>query len=224
MGLSDGLPSGVINLLKYEDDCRRGSTPRLDSGGAVGEIEMSLERDLRVEQVAHLDLSFFTTAPSGALVGAVLARMRREGHGCALITEGSRLVGIFTERDALLKVIDRPETWTGPIDTVMTCEPNTVQPTDSVAAALHLMNRGHYRNVPVVAADGNIVGNLTHYAILKFFSDRFQPEIYNLPPDPEVPTYRGKKSWISMGLAAIGVTLVAFASVMLGDGAKETSR
>ena len=52
------------------------------------------------------------------LVGAVLARMRREGHGCALITEGSRLVGIFTERDALLKVIDRPETWTGPIDTV----------------------------------------------------------------------------------------------------------
>ena len=146
---------------------------------------MSLERDLQVEQVAHLDLSFFTTVPSGAPVGTVLERMRREGQGCALVTDRGRLAGIFTERDALLKVIDRPDTWTAAIDTVMTREPNTVQPTDSVAAALRLMNRGHYRNVPVVCADGSIVGNLTHYAILKFFSDRFQQEIYNLPPDPD---------------------------------------
>jgi len=146
---------------------------------------MSLERDLQVEQVAHLDLSFFTSVPAGAPVGAVLEQMRREGHGCALITDRGRLVGIFTERDALLKVVDRPETWSASIDSVMTREPNTVQPTDSVAAALRLMNRGHYRNVPVVAAEGNIVGNLTHYAILKFFSDRFQQEIYNLPPDPD---------------------------------------
>jgi len=146
---------------------------------------MSLERDLQVEQVAHLDLSFFTTVPSGAPVGAVLERMRSEGHGCALVTDRGRLAGIFTERDALQKVVDRPDAWKAPIDTVMTREPSTVQPTDSVAAALRLMNRGHYRNVPVVAADGNIVGNLTHYAILKFFSDRFQQEIYNLPPDPD---------------------------------------
>ena len=182
---SDGLPSGVINLLKYEDDCRWGRMPPTDGIEVDGEIEMSLERDLRVEQVAHLDLSFFTVAPSGALVGAVLEQMRRAGHGCALITEGDRLVGIFTERDVLLKVIDRAETWASPVGAVMTREPHTVQPTDSVAVALRLMNRGHYRNVPVVAADGKIVGNLTHYAILKFFSDRFQQEIYNLPPEPD---------------------------------------
>ena len=50
-----------------------------------------------------------------------------------------------------------------------------------------------------------------------------KPEVYNLPPDPEVPTHRGNKSWISAGLAAAGVTLVAFASVMLGDRSKEHS-
>jgi predicted transcriptional regulator len=148
-------------------------------------IEMSLERDLQVEQVAHLDLSFFTRVPSDTRVDAVIEQMRREGQGCALVTGRGRLIGIFTERDVLRKVIDRPDTWLATIDTVMTPEPNTVLPTDSVGAALRLMNRGHYRNVPVVSADGNIVGNLTHYAILKFFSDRFQQEIYNLPPDPD---------------------------------------
>jgi signal-transduction protein with cAMP-binding, CBS, and nucleotidyltransferase domain len=146
---------------------------------------MSLEQDLQIERVAHLDLSFFTTVPAGTSVGAVLDQMRRAGQGCALITDRDRLVGIFTERDALLKVIDRRDTWSAAIESVMTRAPSTVQPTDSVAAGLRLMNRGHYRNVPVVSADGKIVGNLTHYAILKFFSDRFQQEIYNLPPDPD---------------------------------------
>jgi signal-transduction protein with cAMP-binding, CBS, and nucleotidyltransferase domain len=149
---------------------------------------MSLERNLRAERVAYLDLSFYVAADSGAPVREVVERMRREGQGCALITENGRLVGIFTERDVLLKIVDRPETWEGPIQAVMTRHPDTIRPTEPVAAALRLMNRGHYRNVPVVEADGAIVGNLTHYAILGFFSDRFQQEIYNLPPDPaQVP-------------------------------------
>src|SRR5690349_18605169 len=101
---------------------------------------MSLERDLRAEQVAHLDLSVFTTAEHGASVGEVLERMRRGGHGCALITRNGRLVGIFTERDVLMKVIDRPESWQSRIDAVMTPSPDTVGPTDPVAAALQFMN------------------------------------------------------------------------------------
>ncbi|HEX3682031.1 MAG TPA: 4Fe-4S dicluster domain-containing protein [Bryobacteraceae bacterium] len=54
-----------------------------------------------------------------------------------------------------------------------------------------------------------------------FFLLLDKPEVYNLPPRPEVPTHKGKKSWISAGLAAIGVTALAFASVMLGNGARE---
>lgn len=146
---------------------------------------MSLERDLRAEQVAYLDLTSFVAAESGAPVRAVLDKMRQEGQGCALIALRGRLVGIFTERDVLCKVIDQPQSWEGPVSAVMTPSPDTVRPTEPVAAALRLMNRGHYRNVPVVEADGAIVGNLTHYAILGFFSDRFQQEIYNLPPDPD---------------------------------------
>jgi CBS domain-containing protein len=146
---------------------------------------MSLERDLRAELVAHLDLSVYTAAESGETVRSVLERMRRAGHGCALVCRLHRLIGIFTERDALMKVVDRPELWDGPVDAVMTAGPDTVRPEDPVAAALRFMNRGHYRNVPVVDAEDHVVGNLTHYAILGFFSDRFQQEIYNLPPDPD---------------------------------------
>ncbi len=48
-----------------------------------------------------------------------------------------------------------------------------------------------------------------------------KPEVYNLPPAPEVPTHKGNKSWLSAGLAAVGVTALALASAMLGNTGKE---
>ena len=47
-----------------------------------------------------------------------------------------------------------------------------------------------------------------------------KPEVYNLPSDPEVPTLKGKKSWISVGLTALGVTAMALGSVFLGSRAE----
>ena len=48
-----------------------------------------------------------------------------------------------------------------------------------------------------------------------------KPEVYNLPPAPEVPTHKGNKSWLSAGLAAVGVTALALASAMLGNASRE---
>ena len=48
-----------------------------------------------------------------------------------------------------------------------------------------------------------------------------KPEVYNLPPNPEVPTHKGNRSWVSAGWAALGVTAVALASALLGKSAGE---
>jgi formate dehydrogenase iron-sulfur subunit len=54
-----------------------------------------------------------------------------------------------------------------------------------------------------------------------FFLLLDKPEVYNLPPNPEVPTHKGKKSWMITGLGAIGLATAAVASVMLGNSAGE---
>ena len=43
-----------------------------------------------------------------------------------------------------------------------------------------------------------------------------RPEVYNLPPDPEVPTRRAKDSWSFAFGAAAGVAALAWAAVMMG--------
>ena len=41
-----------------------------------------------------------------------------------------------------------------------------------------------------------------------------RPEKYNLPPDPVVPTRRAKRSWLSMGAAAIGLAALTLAALV----------
>ena len=148
---------------------------------------MGLGQDLQTEKISHLDLSDFAVVRSQVGLSEVLDVMRRERTSAVLIEDGNgKLAGIFTERDVLTKVVDAPSTWNQPVDALMTTEPETVSPDDPVGKALRLMNVGHYRHVPVLDNEGSIVGNVTHRILIRFLTDRFPREIYNLPPDPEM--------------------------------------
>jgi len=146
---------------------------------------MSLKEELQTEQVSHLNLTKFTQMESGTVTRAVLDKMRQEKSRVCLVTADGRLVGIFTERDVLRKVVTAPETLDGPIDDVMTPDPMTVTPQTQAADALWLMDDHHFRNLPVVSQDGAIVGNMTHAAIINYLGARYPVELLNLPPDPD---------------------------------------
>lgn len=146
---------------------------------------MTLEQDLQSEQVVHLDLAEYTVVESDMSVREVVQKMRADDRNCALVVENDKLVGIFTDRDVLRKVVDAPDTWERPIRELMTSAPKTVAPNASVREALDLMYTGHFRNVPAVDEAGRVVGNVTHYSVICFLADHFPEEIYNLPPDPE---------------------------------------
>jgi CBS domain-containing protein len=149
---------------------------------------MSLEQDLQQELVIHLNLNNFTSVESETSIRATIAKMRAEDQHCAIVLDEGTLVGIFTDRDILRKVVDLPETWDRPIKEVMTRSPITVNCNEPADAALDLMDRKHFRNVPVLDDDGKVIGNLTHYAIIKYLADRFPESVYNLPPEPDQVT------------------------------------
>ena len=148
---------------------------------------MALGQDLQTEKISHLDLSDFALVRSQSTLAEALEAMRREPTSCVLVEDGrGKLAGIFTERDVLVKVVDAPSLWGLPVDGFMTVEPETVLPDDPVEKALRMMNAGHYRHVPVLDEEGKIVGTVTHSILIRFLTDRFPREIYNLPPDPQL--------------------------------------
>ena len=89
------------------------------------------------------------TIEGGVPVRDAIQRMRRDSIDCLLVLEDGSLVGIFTDRDALLKVGTREDDGR-PIRDVMTRDPVVLRREDPVAVAIHKMAVGEFRHVPIV--------------------------------------------------------------------------
>ncbi len=85
--------------------------------------------------------------------------MMGPGVGALLIVDDhQKLVGILTERDLLTKVVGYHAEYVHlPVEQFMTPDPEAVAVTDNLAFALHKMDIGGYRHLPVVK-DGKPVG------------------------------------------------------------------
>ena len=93
----------------------------------------------------------FITAPSTTTVHDAARLMQQHKIGALMVRDKGRLVGIFTERDALYRVTAAkcdPET--AVLADVMTPHPQTIGPDKRLGHALHMMYEGGFRNVPVV--------------------------------------------------------------------------
>jgi CBS domain-containing protein len=96
--------------------------------------------------------------PGSMTVREAARLMKTRHYGAVLVTEGDELRGIFTERDAVFRVIAAgrdPET-TQLVD-VMTKEPTTITPDKTFGHAMLIMHEGGFRHVPVID-DGKLVG------------------------------------------------------------------
>ena len=75
-----------------------------------------------------------------------------------LAVDGDELLGVFTERDALLKLnVDYAELKDHPVSEYMTKQPRTLAADDKIAFALHRMDLGGYRHLPIMK-DGKPTG------------------------------------------------------------------
>jgi len=110
------------------------------------------------------------TAPAGMMVAEAARLMKQRNVGAMMVVDGGRLVGMFTERDGLFRVVAAGlDGKTTPLSAVMTTNPRTVQPDRSFAQALSIMHEGRFRHLPVIE-DGRPIGMIS-------VRDAFGPEL-----------------------------------------------
>ncbi len=97
-------------------------------------------------------------APPETTVSKAAKLMANKNVGAVMVVEKERLVGIFTERDAVFRVIARGlDAQTTRLTDVMTTAPQTVDPDKTFGYALLLMYENGFRHVPVIE-NGKPVG------------------------------------------------------------------
>lgn len=79
--------------------------------------------------------------------------------GAVLVLDGERLVGIFSERDYARKVILRNKASKETrVEEIMTDKVMYATPDNSIAECMALMTEGHFRHLPVLNAEQQVVG------------------------------------------------------------------
>ncbi len=117
-------------------------------------------------------------------IGEVLRFMRGRSTGGVLVCQDMKLVGVFTERDAL-KIMAEGTDLSAPIESVMIHPAVTVLADDSVSKAVVEMARGGYRRLPVVDSNGCPLSVVRVSGIMQYLVEHFPQTIYNLPPQPK---------------------------------------
>lgn len=108
------------------------------------------------------DQTPLTYSPRTTVKHACQGMRQRRAGAVLVIDAGHRLLGIFTGRDAVGRVLAEGKDATKTLlSEVMTRAPATMGPTGSAIDALRLMHDGGFRHVPVVA-DGKVVGIVSH--------------------------------------------------------------
>jgi CBS domain-containing protein len=125
------------------------------------------------------------TARPDETVAAATARMTEQACGSILVCDGGKLVGIFTERDLVTRVVaqglDPKKT---ELVKVMTSDPARIESTAAAHDALRRMDEIGCRYLPVLE-DGRILGVISRRDIPIEIVHAMQPEleIRHAPPE-----------------------------------------
>lgn len=106
-----------------------------------------------------LDGRSLVTATKEMTVRSACRLMTERKIGALLVLENAQIAGIFTERDALNKILSAgldPDATT--LAQVMASKPQTIGVDKPLAHALYMMAEGGFRHVPVVDANGVPIG------------------------------------------------------------------
>ena len=124
-------------------------------------------------------------------VSDVARRMREKNVGAVAVLEGGKLVGIFSERDVVTRVVaENRDAAHTPIGVVMTKELIVADPADEIDDAVQKMVAGNCRHLPIVRG-GNLLGMISIRDLLQIDDERnrqkasFLTELVTYSPDYE---------------------------------------
>ncbi len=119
------------------------------AGVGVPQATTSFHGRLLGEHLDELGAPPPLTVDPQTSVAVAVSQMHATGADCVLVVADGRLVGIFTDRDAVVKAADRRLEQLVVRD-YMTPDPVVLRHDDPIAVAIHKMAVGGFRHIPIV--------------------------------------------------------------------------
>jgi CBS domain-containing protein len=122
---------------------------------------------MKVSSILKAKSGNIFSVSSNATVYEALTTMGEKNIGALLVIDDGKLVGILSERDYARKIILKGKTSHDTlIKEIMTENPFTITPDDSIETCMELMSEKHFRHLPIVE-DGKTVGMISIGDVVK---------------------------------------------------------
>lgn len=144
---------------------------------------MGFEQILQEETVCKLPTKPPIVVSKDTPFGTVIEKLQKSRLGCAVVTEGGKVVGIFTDQDAVKKGLVGKRPLSTPVSELMTADPKVLNLNNPIAVALRMMHIGRYRHLPIVNDRYELLGLVSIRDIVFYLSENYPSGVYNLPPD-----------------------------------------
>jgi CBS domain-containing protein len=151
------------------DTCEACGQPLVQFDPSGSELEQSITR----HSIQVLCPPTPISIGADATVREAIKMMVDNRIGCLLVEENGQLAGVFTERDVLNKIALERSNLDAALCNFMTRSPETITGRDSIAYALHAMDIGGYRHIPIVSDSRKPTGIISVRDILRFLCARF---------------------------------------------------
>jgi CBS domain-containing protein len=111
-----------------------------------------------------------TLRPTATIREAIKTMLDQDVGALLVVDDTGKLLGIFSERDLLTRVAGLTPAYAElAVSQFMTANPETASPTDTMAFALHKMDVGGYRHLPIVE-DDRPIGVISVRDMLRFIT------------------------------------------------------
>ena len=153
-----------------------------DETPAVTIAKIEASQNARQDSVSLMQTDDYVCLGPSDPLSKALEVMKQDEGGCAIVCEDGRVVGIFTERDVLTKVVGEPVDMNAPVSNWMSPVVATLAPNATIGDAVALMDEKSYRNIPLVR-DGRLAGSISVFDIISYLAESYPKETMNLPPN-----------------------------------------
>ena len=155
------------------------------------EYSEALETDFRKLQGALLEDTVRLLAPSQPLrftpdhsvARAIEAMVQNRRAAVVVVDDTARLIGIFTERDVLTRVLGAGRAGRDTLlRGVMTPDPESLRSDDRICYAINRMHAGGFRSLPIVDEEHHAVGIITVNDVVRWLAEIFPEAVLNQRP------------------------------------------
>ena len=125
--------------------------------------------------------------PDQSVARAIAAMVQNRRAAVVIVDDADRLIGIFTERDVLTRVMGAGRVARDTLlGDVMTPEPESLRSNDRICYAINRMHTGGFRSLPLVDEEQRPIGIITVNDVVRWLAEIFPEAVLNLRPGDKI--------------------------------------